>query len=338
MGRTILPDAPSTPAVAPAATAPATTSAPAAASAAETAQGTPATAGPAGATADSGAAPVADGASGPAAAGDAAVEPTKLERAKAASERAIADAKRAAARRAAEAKQASEVAQLRQELEQTRARAKLYDEWETLSRTDRIAAAQKLGLSPAEVLKAAQAEQSPEHQQSALEARLKKQFEEQYGAKIAEQQKYIDAMTAREREAAMVKAETSFQSLSRDVAKYPHLAEMSPLLVLELGRKLVLDLSPEKRALVTNEDICNYLEKEQSSFTTARKTPPGAPSVSTPNAAAGSAQSRTQSNGATGTTLTVPEGFDSWTDSRQKKWMAEQITARATKAQATAPK
>ncbi len=318
MGRTILPDPPAPPVTTPAATAVATPPPGAGVSP------------PAATEVASGAAATAEGAPP---AEPAAVEPSKLERARAAAARATEDAKRHRLRQQQQADSQRQFAEMRAENERLKARAAFADEIEGLSKSDKIAAARRLGLSPMEVAQAALAEGKPEHAVERMRADLEKQFEAKYGSKLAEQQRFIEQMTTQQRQAAVVQAEEQFVKLAGDEAKYPIVSDMPPLMVLELGRKFMSDLPPEQRALVTYEDLLTFMERKYAEHRETRKKPTGeavVPPVSSPKEAAGSTQSRTQANGAKGALgpIVTPEGFEGWSDRRQKNWMVAEIDKR----------
>jgi hypothetical protein len=268
----------------------------------------------------------------------AAADPSKLERAKAAAAKASADAKRHREFLARQAAANQESERLRAENAALKARTSVLDELEGLSRTDKIAAARRLGLSPREIAQAAIAEGTPEHQQKTLEDRIKADFEAKYGAKFAEQQRFIDSMTQAQQAHAIQQAESALTSKASNAETYPNLSDLPPIMVLELVRSTTRGMSPEQAAMTTHEDLLQFLEIKTAEHRKARSaaSSPAASTVSPPNAAAGATQPRTQTNGATGDDK-LPDDWESWSDSRQRRYMASQLDKKLA-AKAPAPK
>lgn len=318
MGRTILPDPTPAPVVAP--SAPMTTAATPEAGAAPPAPVEGAGTVAAGAEGATGAAP-------PPVAEETPEQVAKGVRAKAAADAAMAAAKRARENVARQQTQDREREQLRQENARLTAEQATWREFQQLSQTDKIAAARRLGLTPGEITKAAIAEGTPEHSAKALREEIAREFEDKYGKQLTEQQKLIDGWTNAQRAAAQRSAESAVTTAAADATKYPHLADMPPVMVLELARSVIAGTPQEQRALITNEDLLQFLEAQHVAHRKARSTTsPGTQTVATPISAAGSPQPRTQMNGAKGAVaLPVPEGWDTWSDGKQKRWMADNL-------------
>lgn len=324
MGRTILPDP--TPA-------PVAPSAPVTTVATPEAQAGAVPPAPAAAEGVTAVAAGVEGATGAAAAPtvvETAEQVAKGERGRKAAEAAMANAKRHREGLARAAQQNQETQRLREENARLQASTRAWEELQQLSQTDKIAAAKRLGFTPGEIARAAIAEGTPEHSAKALREEIAREFEEKYGKRLTDQQAVIDGWTNQQRAAAQAQAEKAVTSAAGDATKYPNLADLSPTFVLELARAVVAQTPPEQRALITNDDLLHFLESQQAEHRKGRAStsPAASPTVATPNGQAGSPQPRTQTNGAKGTpaALVTPEGWDEWSDGKQKRWMSEHLS------------